>query len=255
MYSAFSINGSLIVNGDDGGGPVNDTFLLRKSPAIRALSRCSSTVRRRYAGLLDGIAPGGIQFNGLAGNDTLTVDFSNGNPIPVGGLDFDGGTGLNGMTLQGGVETSDTYSPGLNPGVGHSFPDRGRHPGQCGFQGDPFREPFAGPGYRARSAGRQRTPADNAINYTRARSPNGLVTIDNFESIEFSNKSTLTINGLAGSDEVNLNNSSTPTGLTGITVNGGDPPPATRSFSTASWIFRHAYFARRRHGEGQIHDG
>src|SRR5439155_3503247 len=33
----------------------------------------------------------------------------------------------------------------------------------------------------------------------------------------------LTINGGAGSDAVNLNNPTTPTGLLGITVNGGDP--------------------------------
>ena len=41
--------------------------------------------------------------------------------------------------------------------------------------------------------------------------------------MEFINKTSLTINGLAGSDEINLNNPNTPTGLTGITVNGGDP--------------------------------
>jgi hypothetical protein len=34
-----------------------------------------------------------------AGDDTLTVDFSNGNPVPVGGLTYDGGTHLSGDTL------------------------------------------------------------------------------------------------------------------------------------------------------------
>ena len=50
-----------------------------------------------------------------------------------------------------------------------------------------------------------------------------MVSVDGFETIEFSNKTTLTINALAGSDTINLNNSSTPTGLTSITVAGGDP--------------------------------
>ena len=45
--------------------------------------------------------------------------------------------------------------------------------------------------------------------------------MDGYEPIEFINKTTLTINGLAGSDEINLNNPHTPTGLTDITVTGG----------------------------------
>ena len=68
------------------------------------------------------------------------------------------------------------------------------------------------------------TAADNAINYTQGSlAARGLVTVDAYESIEFSNKTNLILNGLAGSDEINLNNPSTPTGLTGIIVNGGDP--------------------------------
>jgi hypothetical protein len=51
----------------------------------------------------------------------------------------------------------------------------------------------------------------------------GQVTVDGFESYEFANKGMLTVNALAGSDFVNLNNPTTPAGLTGITVNGGDP--------------------------------
>ena len=68
------------------------------------------------------------------------------------------------------------------------------------------------------------TSEANAINYAQgAVATNGKVTVDSYESIEFSNKTTLTINALAGSDSVSLNNASTPTGLTGITVNAGDP--------------------------------
>src|SRR5262249_13193182 len=68
------------------------------------------------------------------------------------------------------------------------------------------------------------TNGNNAINYTVGSSAaNGLVSVDNLTTIEFSNKTTLVINALAGSDTINLNNPNTPTGLTGITVNGGDP--------------------------------
>ncbi len=73
------------------------------------------------------------------------------------------------------------------------------------------------------------TNADNAINYTQGSvAANGLVSVDGFETLEFSNKTTLTINALAGGDEINLNNSSTPTGLAGITVNGDDPTGSDR---------------------------
>src|SRR5205809_473607 len=68
------------------------------------------------------------------------------------------------------------------------------------------------------------TAEDNAINYTAGSvAGRGLVTVDAYESIEFSNKTNLVINGLAGSDQINVSNPTTPTGLTNITVSGGDP--------------------------------
>ena len=51
----------------------------------------------------------------------------------------------------------------------------------------------------------------------------GEVTVDNQEAYEFTAKAALVINGLAGSDEFNLNNPNTPAALASITVNGGDP--------------------------------
>ncbi len=49
------------------------------------------------------------------------------------------------------------------------------------------------------------------------------MTIDHFEPIEFLHKDNLVIDAGAGSDRISLNNSNTPTGLTEITVHGGDP--------------------------------
>src|SRR5262249_22181483 len=90
------------------------------------------------------------------------------------------------------------------------------------------------------------TNASNAINYTTGKNsfanffanppvldPTwGEVTVDNQEPIEFTSKLFLVINGLAGSDTINLNNPFNPGGtdflgnprsLTQIGVDGGDP--------------------------------
>ena len=68
------------------------------------------------------------------------------------------------------------------------------------------------------------TPAANAINYSVGSvTTNGLVTVDNQESYEFSNKANLAINSGAGVDTISLNNPNTPAGLAAISVAGGDP--------------------------------
>ena len=74
------------------------------------------------------------------------------------------------------------------------------------------------------------TGAANAINYTQGSvAANGLVAVDDYETIEFSNKTTLTINALAGSDTINLNNGNQPTGLTASPSTAAiRPPPAIR---------------------------
>ncbi len=142
------------------------------------------------------------------------------------GMRYDGGTGFDRLNLvqtDGPTQASDVYSVGPNVGEGTSIITGA---GPAGTQTVVFQElepvldlvPAALLTVNA-------TPADNAVNYTQGSVPaNGLVTIDNFESLEFSNKTALAINALAGSDAIDLHNPTTPTGLTGsITVNGGDP--------------------------------
>ena len=123
------------------------------------------------------------------------------------------------MRLEGGVATSDIYTPGPNPDQGRSVIVISGVTQTIEFTGlEPVIDLVAGP------LTVNGTNADNAINYTQGSvAANGLVSVDGFETIEFSNKTSLTINGLAGSDTINLNNPTTPTGLTSITVNGGDP--------------------------------
>src|SRR5205807_11168 len=66
------------------------------------------------------------------------------------------------------------------------------------------------------------TNASNAILYTvGSTAANGMVTVDDFESIEFTNKTTLALAGLPGNDTIGINNPNTPTGLTAITADGG----------------------------------
>ena len=80
------------------------------------------------------------------------------------------------------------------------------------------------------------TNGDNAINYDAGNIDpvaNGLISVDGFETIEFSNKGVLELNAGSGSDSININNDETPTGLTSITVSGGDP---TDGDSPQAWV-------------------
>src|SRR4029079_11791375 len=67
------------------------------------------------------------------------------------------------------------------------------------------------------------TGADNAISYTSDLFGRGTVAVDGFPSIGFRDQAHLAIDGQGGSDTISLNSSSTPIGLTSISVNGGDP--------------------------------
>ncbi|MDP6503755.1 MAG: LEPR-XLL domain-containing protein, partial [Planctomycetota bacterium] len=50
----------------------------------------------------DNDSEGALSVLGLAGDDTLVVDFNDGNPIPDGGLTFDGGEGFDTISIYGG---------------------------------------------------------------------------------------------------------------------------------------------------------
>jgi hypothetical protein len=169
-----------------------------------------------YPGIL-GTGIDRIVVNGLNGNDTLTVNSTNGAiPLPI---EFDGGSGNDALNLIGGLATSNTYTPGPNPGQGTSTITIAGVPQLVTFQNiEPVLDLVGGPLVV------NGTPANNAIDYrVGGVLTNGLVSVDNFETIEFSNKTTLTINALAGSDTISINNPNTPSGLTSVTVTGGDP--------------------------------
>jgi hypothetical protein len=167
-----------------------------------------------------------IDVNGLAGNDTLIVDDSNGLiDVPLG-IRYDGGTGfdqLQEVQTDGPTRFSDTYSVGPLVGSGISTIVGA---GSAGTQTVFFQNlaPVLDT-VPALMLTVNATPASNAIAYTAGALPTtqGMVTIDNQESITFSNKTALVLNTLAGTDTIGVNNLNTPTGLTKITINGGDP--------------------------------
>ncbi|MDA1052496.1 MAG: tandem-95 repeat protein [Planctomycetota bacterium] len=67
------------------------------------------------------------------------------------------------------------------------------------------------------------TDTDNAIDYRQGSTINrGLVSVDEHETIEFENKTLLTIDARAGRDDINLNNPTVPAGLQQINVVGGN---------------------------------
>ncbi len=167
---------------------------------------------------------GALRINGLGGDDSLTVDVNTTNPIGVP-IFFDGGTGDDLLTVSGtptgGVDEV-IYTPGPSPGAGQLVYE---DVGNTTLMSIAFANlapvvdlvPAAALSINAGDA-------DNAINYTQgSAATRGLITVDNQESIEFQNKTALFLNAGAGNDTVNLNNPNTPTSLTSITVNGGDP--------------------------------
>src|SRR6185436_9819937 len=65
------------------------------------------------------------------------------------------------------------------------------------------------------------TDALNAIDY-RAAGADGLVSVDDFETIQFNNKTTVTLNGNAGNDQFHI--AGTNAGFTGTMFVNGDSP-------------------------------
>jgi hypothetical protein len=177
-----------------------------------------------------------INVNGLGGNDTLIVDSSNGLiSVPLG-IRFDGGTGFDLLRLEqtgGDEQDSDTYSVGPDIGDGTStiIGDTGEQRVQF-FDLEPVIDLVPSVTLVVNA-----TPEHNAINYTQGSvAANGLIAVDNYEAIEFSNKDVVTINAGVGNDVVNLNNSSTPADLDQLVVNAaeGDDVVTTLAATTVA---------------------
>ncbi len=199
--------------------------------------------------------PGEINFNTLAGDDQVFVHAGPVGPIPgaplplpgaLAGVDlidtrivYDGGTGGDILNVAGTPATpvvNEVYTPGPDPTSGRIDYGTALVPADLsgatltGMMQIEFSNlqpvvtvvPTANLVVNGNNA-------PNSINDSQG--PNvlglvantGIVSVDNHETIEYANKVALTINGNAGNDTVNLQNTgaAVPTGLTLITVNGG----------------------------------
>ncbi len=162
---------------------------------------------------------------GDSGNDLLVADNSNGLIELPSGTRFDGGWGSDTLMLVGDRTVDAVYDVG--PGVGDGTVT---HTLAAAIQTISFTglEPVIDlvPGSLTVNG----TNTGNVISY--GAGPNSgtalvagvgtaMVSVDNYETLEFGNKTSLRINGLAGDDTINLNNEPSPTGLASILVDGG----------------------------------
>ena len=94
-------------------GEVNDITLRRSGPEVQVLVNGILDPEHAY----DFGSLRSIQVNGVRGDNTLTVDFRPGNPIPHGGLAFDCSRGIDTLVVNGHSMESVTYNA-TGPGAG-----------------------------------------------------------------------------------------------------------------------------------------
>lgn len=160
-----------------------------------------------------------LRINSLGGGDRVTVDVDSRQLVEIP-ITFDGGDNSDSLTVEGTPLTTVmnvTYSPG--PGVTE---------GRLEYDGTMLID-FIGlqpvldtvPAMTLTVNG---TNDSNVINYSNTVGGNGFVSVDAFETIEFSRKQILRINGGSGDDTVTLNGGGAmaPAGLARIDIFGDD---------------------------------
>ncbi|MGB7324210.1 MAG: dockerin type I domain-containing protein [Rubripirellula sp.] len=214
------ISDTLVIEGADG---AQDLYtLLNPSDGSVAIIDASGS----FAVVTASDLLGRLQVNTLGDDDTVRVRTSLGSGDVIGvPITFDGGAGSDLLETTGSPSTAIDeviYTPGPQVQDGRLvYEDAANEPQMViDFTNlEPVNDFLVAANLTVNSTG-----AANSISYTQGSiAANGLVAVDGFETIEFNNKTHLNLNGNGGSDEFSLNNPSTPTALTGITVNGGDP--------------------------------
>jgi hypothetical protein len=108
--------GELVINGgSDSGVGSNDTISIRRSGHQMIVTQTVGEVipgtgSNTFQSIFFAAAVQSVTVNGFGGDDTLTIDFSGGNPLPAGGLTFDGSSGSDSLILQGGSFATVTHS-------------------------------------------------------------------------------------------------------------------------------------------------
>ncbi|MHC4879004.1 MAG: beta strand repeat-containing protein, partial [Planctomycetota bacterium] len=208
------------------------------------------------------VTTGQIIIRGSSDDDTLIVDNSEGLVQSAIVFDGDGtGTpnpsgvhnpgGFDTLVLRGSTPTTTTYNPGESSDQGAIFQENNAIEQRVEFFGlEPVQVVGTGAGdtlvvgnatlgmgfpqalndanmvtYRegANSQSEFHMVFGAAATGVAGGAVTGLVEVDGFESLEFSNFGTLDINGGSGSDEIVLNHRDIPSDLAAINVEGGDP--------------------------------
>lgn len=202
----------------------------------------------------DGPIDTALLIDGFAGNDRLTIDSSNGLVDINDGIRFDGGTGFDQVVIEqagGPTHETETIAVGALPGSGrHTLADGGDTQ-QLNFQNiEPITTNVPALNFNVSSIVGLASllQDDNQITYLAGSliANSGRFEIDNFEPIEFSNKTDVTLNAGSGDDTIVANNSNLPTGLQTLTLqgdNGNDtirfealPDSSTTTFVSAIGI-------------------
>ena len=160
-------------------------------------------------------------FDGLGGHDTLTVDFGAGNPIPSGGLGFNGGSPATSpgdrLLLQNGSFTTIEYTPtAVDSGT---IDLDGSNVDYSGLESTDDTTTSANLVLNGTAVGETITVSDGTIvgglQTTRVSAPT-------FENLQFANKTSVVINGQNGGDTLNLTATLTTPGLAVLALNGED---------------------------------
>jgi hypothetical protein len=172
-----------------------------------------------------------LTINGNLGNDTLTVDFANGNPMPAGGLFYNGGGGTDRLRLQGGSFFSETHTvTGATSGtirlsplfviLGQPVPTLTYSLVQDIDDVVPLSSPLPALSPRmtyntmdaAETINLVNGPVVNLVQTTRIDGPGA--------TLNFGNKPHVTVNTLGGVDVITLNHS-LPGSLDSLTIDAG----------------------------------
>ncbi len=222
----------LNINGDQSFVGENDVFILKRDaadPTMLDVTQNGGTTS--YA--LSSISQ--INVFGYAGNDSLTVDDSNGLIQVQNGIHFDGGTGFDSLTMTGGSKNSaNLLEVGGTPGSGISLIENASDVQEIDFQNlEPVSDLTPSATFEITSvAGASILNASNAINVS--FNTQGTVTIDNYEPITFDNKQTFVLESGAGDDTINVGFPAlSPILYKRLLSMARIPPPATLSSSTA----------------------
>lgn len=222
------------VNGSPVGG---DAFLLQVSSADPTRLRFDRTNLGLFN--LDIGTVESLDFDTLGGDDTTTIEFANGNPIPVGGLDYDGGAGANSLVLQ--------RSSGSFAATNESYVATGPGAGAITLDGAPVTFSNLAPiNDTVPSANFTFTapPGPQTVNVVNGPPVSGFQTTQvasgdtppGWELINFANKTNATISTQGGDDAVTLNNPAPATGLASLTLNTGGGADAIDVLATAPTI-------------------